>query len=159
MPRKVPTQSRVLNMIFQQAAEKERVSDSQTPLIAIVVASFLDRLGFVEFINSVITWDQSQWRVSPGNLAKSILLLPFIYPGPRLPICSIFEHYQQMDMSLLFTSEVHAEWLTRVQSPVCWTDFSPPVVRTSSLRLHSGFILNFPSRFIRLFTGILLPLR
>lgn len=147
MPRKVPTQSRVLNMIFQQAAEKERVSDSQTPLIAIVVASFLDRLGFVEFINSVITWDQSQWRVSPGNLAKSIVLLPFIYPGPRLPICSIFEHYQQMDMDLLFTSEVHAERLTR-DAISCMLDrfFSAGcenVFTSIALRVYSAFSIPF----------------
>ncbi len=113
MTRPVQTRSRALSVIIQQAAEKERVTASQTPLIAIIVASFLDRTGFVEYIDSTRTWDQSEWRVSPGNLAKSIVLLPFIYPGPRLPICSIYEHYQKMDMALLFTSEVRPEWLTR----------------------------------------------
>lgn len=147
MPRKVPTQSRALNMIFQQAAEKERVSALQTPLIAIVVSSFLDRLGFVEFINSVLTWDQTQWRVSPGNLAKSIVLLPFIYPGPRLPICSIFEHYQQMDMDLLFTSEVRAEWLTR-DAISCMLDrfFSAGcenIFTSIALRVYTAFSIPF----------------
>ncbi|MBA7482231.1 IS1634 family transposase ISTth3 [subsurface metagenome] len=113
MPRPAPTRSRALSAIFQQAADQERISASQTPLIAIVVASFLDRIGFVECIDSMLTWDPTQWRVSPGNLAKAIVLLPFIYAGPRLPIYSIFEHYQQMDMDLLFTPEVRAEWLTR----------------------------------------------
>lgn len=78
-----------------------------------VVASFLDRIEFVETINTALTWDQSQWRVSPGNLGKAIVLLPFIHSGSRLPIYSIFEHYQGMDMDLLFTPEVRPEWLTR----------------------------------------------
>ena len=43
---------------------------AQTPLVAIVVALFLDRLNFVSFINSVVRWDEKQWQVSPGNLAK-----------------------------------------------------------------------------------------
>ena len=27
--------------------------------------------------------------MSPGNLAKAIILLPFIHPGPRLPIVPV----------------------------------------------------------------------
>ncbi len=69
-----------------------------------VVASLLDRIESVEAINPALTWDQSQWRVSPGNLAKAIVLLPFIYPRSYLPIYSISDHYKEMDMNLLFTA-------------------------------------------------------
>jgi|CZCB01.1.fsa_nt_gi hypothetical protein len=119
MPRPAPTRSRALNTIFQQASEKKRITASQTPLIAIVVASYLDRLGFVEYIDSMLTWDPTQWRVSPGNLAKAMVMVPFIQSGPRLPIYSVSEHYQQMDMDLLFTTEVHPLFstVTPPQSP------------------------------------------
>ena len=113
MPHPPATQFSSLTHLIQQTAEKQHLVASQTPLTATVVASFLDRIEFVETINAALTWDQSQWRVSPGNLAKAIVLLPFIYSGSRLPIYSIFEHYQGMDMALLFTPEVRPEWLTR----------------------------------------------
>ncbi len=48
MPRSLSIYSRALSALSQQAAERERVSASQTLLIAIVVATFLDRIGFVE---------------------------------------------------------------------------------------------------------------
>ena len=105
--------SHSLTRIFQQAAGKKRIVASQTPLIAIVAASFLDRIEFVETIDAALDRDPDRWRVSPGNLAKGIVLLPFIHSGPRLPILNVSECYQGMDMELLFTSEVRPEWLTR----------------------------------------------
>ncbi|MFY9546657.1 MAG: hypothetical protein WAQ44_09165, partial [Candidatus Methanoculleus thermohydrogenotrophicum] len=81
MPHLPPTQFSSLTHLIQQTAEKQHIVASQTPLTATVVASFLDRIEFVETINAALTWDQSQWRVSPGNLAKAIVLLPFIYSG------------------------------------------------------------------------------
>ena len=102
-----------LEHILQESLEKEHCTALRTPLIAVVVASFLDRIEFVETINAALTWDQSQWRVSPGNLTKAIVLLPFIYSGSRLPIYSISDRYEEMDMNLLFTPEVQAKWLTR----------------------------------------------
>lgn len=105
--------SHSLTRIFQQAAGKKHIVASQTPLIAIVAASFLDRIEFVETIDAALDRDPDRWRVSPGNLAKGIVLLPFIHSGPRLPILNVSECYQGMDMELLFTSEVRPEWLTR----------------------------------------------
>ena len=86
---------------------------AQTPLVAIVVALFLDRLNFVSFINSVVRWDEKQWQVSPGNLAKSIVLTPFLSKGARIPLYCIYENFQSVDMSLLFQDRVKSEWLTR----------------------------------------------
>jgi len=85
----------------------------QTPLLAIIVATFLDRLNFVSFINSVVKWDEKQWRVSPGNLAKAIVLTPFLCIGARIPLYSIHENFQSVDMSILFEDTVKPEWLTR----------------------------------------------
>ena len=109
----LPPPSRSLNTIIQQAVDHQWVTVSQTPLPALIVASFLDKIGFVEYIDAMVTWDPTQWQVSPGNLAKALVLVPFIHSGPRLPIYSIAEYYQGLDMALLFTPEVRAEWLTR----------------------------------------------
>lgn len=105
--------SPALTTIIQQAANRQWVTASQTPLPALIVASFLDKIGFVEYIDAMVTWDPIQWRVSPGNLAKALVLTPFIHSGPRLPIYCIDEYYQGLDMELLFTPEVRSEWLTR----------------------------------------------
>jgi hypothetical protein len=57
------------NLFFAKLINEAQTSQERdiayTPLIAIVVAMFLDRLNFVFFINSVIRWDEKQWKVSP----------------------------------------------------------------------------------------------
>ncbi len=143
MLRSTPPPPCPLDHTLQKFLEEERFTALRTPLIAMVVASFLDRIEFVETINAALTWDQSQWRVSPGNLAKAIVLLPFIYPGPHLPICSISDRYEEMDMDLLFTPEVHAKWLTR-DTFSCMLDrlFAADCERlftTLALRVYTAF--------------------
>ncbi len=101
----LPPPSHPPNTIIQQAVDRQWVTISQTPLPALIVASFLDKIGFVEYIDAMVTWDPTQWQVSPGNLAKALVLVPFIHSGPRLPIYSIAEYYQGLDMELLFTPE------------------------------------------------------
>ena len=87
MPRPPATQFSSLTHLIQQTAEKRHLVASETPLTATVVASFLDRIEFVETINAALTWAQSQWRVSPGNLGKnhcSASLHPFRVTSPDL---------------------------------------------------------------------------
>jgi transposase len=105
------------NLLFARLINNARSEQDRdiayTPLITIVVAMFLDRLSFVSFINSVIRWDEKQWKVSPGNLAKAIVLTPFLSTGTRLPLYAIYENFLSVDMSLLFEDHVKPEWLTR----------------------------------------------
>lgn len=83
------------------------------PLDAVVAALYLDRIGFVETIDSALLLDPDQWQVSPGNLAKAIVLFPFIqYFHQRLPCYDLDNYYSRVDMDLLFTSTVRSEWLT-----------------------------------------------
>ena len=104
---------KVLKDLLKGAIKKEESGDKRTPLTAIIVACFLDRLNFVEFLNEHLKWDSRQWRVSPGNLAKAIVLVPFLNNGPRIAIQAINEQFEPLDMSLLFNDEVKSEWLTR----------------------------------------------
>lgn len=113
MARRKTKKNTIFKKIIQDVESAEQRDVEQTPLLALIVATFLDRLGFVPFINSVVTWDQKQWRVSPGNLAKALIITPFICIGARIPLYSIHENYQSVDMSLLFEDPVKPEWLTR----------------------------------------------
>lgn len=109
----MPDPARRSNETPGQTSEPVFISISRTPLIAIVAASYLDRIGFVETIDSALTPDPDQWQVSPGNLAKALVILPFIqYFHQRLPFYDINIYYKQVDMDLLFTPEVRPEWLT-----------------------------------------------
>lgn len=113
MARRKTKKNTIFKKFIQDVESAEQRDVEQTPLLALIVATFLDRLGFVPFINSVVTWDQKQWRVSPGNLAKALIITPFICIGARIPLYSIHENYQSVDMSLLFEDPVKPEWLTR----------------------------------------------
>lgn len=147
MPRRLVTGSPDLRVIFQKAMEMKRVTAKQTPLLAIIVSLFLDKIGFVEYIDEMIKWDKKQWRVSPGILAKSIVLVPFIYPGPRLPICGISEYYQPIDMGLLFPPDIKPEYFTR-DAISCLLDrfFAAGCERiytTLAFRAYSAFSIPF----------------
>jgi transposase len=113
MPKKKAKKNVIFSKLLKDVETAEQRDIAQTPLLAIIVATFLDRLDFVPFINSVVTWDEKQWRVSPGNLAKAIILTPFLCIGARIPLYSIHENFQSVDMSLLFEDTVKPEWLTR----------------------------------------------
>lgn len=113
MARRKTKKNTIFKKFIQDVESAEQRDVEQTPLLALIVATFLDRLGFVSFINSVVTWDQKQWRVSPGNLAKALIITPFLCIGARIPLYSIHENYQSVDMSLLFEDHVKPEWLTR----------------------------------------------
>ena len=113
MARRKTKKNSLFKKFIQDVESAEQRDVEQTPLLALIVATFLDRLGFVQFINSVVTWDEKQWQVSPGNLAKALIITPFLCIGARIPLYSIHENYQSVDMSLLFEDHVEPEWLTR----------------------------------------------
>ena len=143
------------NLFFAKLINEAQIFQERdiacTPLIAIVVAMFLDRLNFVSFINSFISWDEKQWKVSPGNLAKAIVLTPFLSTGSRIPLYAIYENFQSVDMSLLFGDHVRPECLTRdafaclldrVYEAGCETLFS-----NIAFRVYSTFKIPFKSIF------------
>ena len=113
MARKKNKSTKILEGLINGAIEQRDTGEQFTPLIAIIVANFLDRLDFVEFINRRLVWDEKQWQVSPGNLAKAIILVPFITTAPRIALIAIEDQFKKLDMSLLFNDELKAEWLKR----------------------------------------------
>ncbi len=60
MVRRKTKKNTIFKKIIQDVESAEQRDVEQTPLLALIVATFLDRVGFVPFINSVVTWDQKQ---------------------------------------------------------------------------------------------------
>lgn len=78
----------------------ERKSE-HTPLQLIVIATYLNRLHFIDHVNRLITWDDSRWKFSPGVLAQLAVLIPFIPSRRKIALSRISEAYTGMDLELL----------------------------------------------------------
>lgn len=108
-----PSPSHVPDEILNRSLRSEHPPFLQTPLVATIAAIYLDRIGFVETIDSALAPDPDEWQMSPGNLARAIVLFPFIqYFHRRLPYYDLDSYYGWVDMDLLFTSTARPEWLT-----------------------------------------------
>jgi len=75
-------------------------SNLEIPLILILANKFLNQIGFVDFINRSVTWDKKQWKVSPGILAKAIILVTFF--KVRAPLYKIKNSYEGIDTEAIF---------------------------------------------------------
>jgi len=84
-------------------------STLEIPLIILLANNYLNQLGFVDFINRSVTWDEKQWRVSPGNLAKAIILATFF--KVRAPLYIIKNAFEGIDTETLFGKGVLPEHL------------------------------------------------
>ena len=93
-----------------QNANHREVKD--TGLELITVQEYLQSLNFNEAFNNHLTWDEKQWKLSPGELAKAVIYLPYLSKDRRIPIYRVEESYQTVDMSLLFNGEFSAQDLT-----------------------------------------------
>ena len=84
-------------------------STLEVPLILVLANNFLNQIGFVDFINRSVTWDEKQWTVSPGNLAKAIILATFF--KVRAPLYIIQNAFLGIDTEALFGKGVLPEHL------------------------------------------------
>ena len=93
----------------KNAAKLVLSSTPEIPLILVLANNFLKQLGFVDFINRSVTWDEKQWNVSPGNLAKAIILATFF--KVRAPLSRIKNSFYGIDTETLFGKGVLPEHL------------------------------------------------
>lgn len=92
--------------------QRQKIGLSSTleiPLIILLVNKFLNQLGFVDLINRSVTWDAKQWRVSPGNLAKAIILATFF--KVRAPLYIVKNAFEGIDTEKLFAKGILPEHL------------------------------------------------
>ncbi len=104
-----------IDMTLKKKRKKKKASKMalrstlEIPLILVLANNFLNQLGFVDFINSSVTWDEKQWKVSPGNLAKAIILATF--SKVRAPLSRIKNAFEMIDTETLFGKGVLPEYL------------------------------------------------
>lgn len=70
------------------------------PLVMLIANKILSIIGFVDFIDRMVEWDSRHWKVSPGNLAKAVILVTFL--KARTPLFRIEEAFTGIDTEALF---------------------------------------------------------
>ena len=93
-----------------QNTNHRNIKDTSLDLLA--VQNYLRKLNFTEAFNDHLTWDEKQWKISPGELAKAVIYLPYLSRDHRIPLYLVGESYQTVDMKLLFDGDFSAQDLT-----------------------------------------------
>lgn len=81
--------------------------EAVTPVTIIAAKQYLDRIDFVNQINSLTKWDQARCKVSPGQLALAVVLTTFVMV--RFPLYKVDSLFRQMDVELLFGEGISAD--------------------------------------------------
>jgi hypothetical protein len=76
----------------------------ETPAAVLIANEYLKRINFEELINSRVIWDSERWKVSPGVLAKSMILSTFY--EVRLPLYRVADRFKYADTEFLFDQGV-----------------------------------------------------
>lgn len=77
------------------------------PLIVALGNHIIKEIGLVERINETVRWDASQWEISPGMLAKAMILATLT--DMRAPLTHVSSRYAGLDTEFLFGSGVTRE--------------------------------------------------
>jgi transposase len=72
----------------------------ETPVAVLIANEYLNRINFEQLINSRVVWDSERWKVSPGVLAKSIILSTFY--EIRSPLYRVADRFEHADVEFLF---------------------------------------------------------
>jgi transposase len=78
----------------------EKSEQYVTPLSVVVANQYLNKIRFAEMIDQQVKWDPAQCNVSPGVLAKSVVLSTFA--TKRTPLYHINQTLAGMDLEGLF---------------------------------------------------------
>jgi len=117
---------------------------SQTPVAVLIANEYLDKLNFVEYINSQVVWDRKKWNVSPGILAKAVILSTFY--EVRSPLYRIIDKFTHSDNEFLFGSGITADDLKDDAIASCldriYDACTDKLFSTISLSAYTNFNLN-----------------
>ncbi len=128
-PRKMNTLRHQLDQIIKSAED----TALRTPASLIVIATYLNRLNFIESVNQKVRWDPAQWKFSPGVLAQLLTLAAFIPANKKTALSRIHLAYAGMDLELLvgepidpaeLSDELFAAMLDRLWEAGCEDFFS-----------------------------------
>ena len=71
------------------------------PVPVIAAGNLLDRFGFKEMIDNAVEWDRTQWNVSPGDLAKAMVMSMF-WNYERPALVNIGRTFCGLPMNMMF---------------------------------------------------------
>jgi len=80
-----------------------------TPLLFLVIKHYAERFHLVEYINSQIVWDESQWKISPGILGLTLVYVCFLSEDGRIPLYKIPDKLRDLDLFLLLNEPLHPD--------------------------------------------------
>ena len=92
---------RTLKQDLAKTIQASQQHSARTPLQLLIIASYLNRLKFIDTVNDHVRWDENQWKFSPGVLAQLMVLLPFTPSFSKIPLSRIDERYSGIDLELL----------------------------------------------------------
>ena len=65
------------------------------PLVMAIANTIIKRLRFTEAINEMVKWDRAHWNISPGGLAKMLVLGTFT--DLRIPLSHLEDRLEGID--------------------------------------------------------------
>ncbi|HBG01334.1 MAG TPA: IS1634 family transposase [Firmicutes bacterium] len=78
---------------------------AKNPGAANLMAHLCSELQIARTINNMVTWDEKQWKVSPGTLITALVINALV---ERQPLYNVQHFYEAMDMPLLFEEGIQA---------------------------------------------------
>jgi transposase len=86
---------------FNLTLHKTKQRGKEISLVMLLMANYLNRLHFIDYINTHVSWDPRHCKYSPGVLAQLFVLLLFIEGQNRVALYSISDAYATMNLELL----------------------------------------------------------
>jgi len=79
------------------------------PLVMSIANTLIKELRFVEIINETVTWDRSHWNISPGGLAKMLVLSTFT--DLRIPLTHLQDRLSNIDIAYFLDPEDKSDFV------------------------------------------------
>lgn len=113
----------------------------QTPVSVLVANEHLNRLNCTDFINSVVSWNPDRCSISPGVLAKAVVLSTFY--ETRSPLYHIASRFDNADTEFLFGTGVKSSHLNDDAIAACLDK----IYEAGPDKLFSGFALSAYAKY------------
>jgi transposase len=141
---------RTLKQDLAKTIHASQQHTGRTPLQLLIIASYLNRLKFIDSVNDHVRWDESQWKFSPGVLAQLMVLLPFTPSFSKIPLSRIDERYSGIDLEPLVgepidPSELNDDQFARLLDRIYESDCSRLLLK---IALSVRMIFNLPENVI-----------
>lgn len=75
------------------------------PWAANLMAHLCKELEIARTVTNMVSWDEKQWKVSPGTLITSLVINALVH---RQPLYQVEDFYAAMDLPLLFEEDLEA---------------------------------------------------